>query len=45
MATKKKGAYVVLRDCGVGVAGDTVDLDDETAAELIRDGMITQAEE
>lgn len=45
MATKKQGAYVVLRDCAVGQAGDTVDLDDAVAADLIRDGMIAPKED
>jgi hypothetical protein len=42
MATKKDtGRYRVLRDCAVGAAGDVVDLPDDQAADLIRDGMIT----
>lgn len=45
MATKKTGQYRVLRDCAVGQAGELVDLDDATAAQLIRDGMVAPAEE
>lgn len=48
MATKKSagsGRYTVLRDCAVGEAGDQVDLDPDTAADLIRDGMVAPAEE
>lgn len=48
MAVKKEsasGRYKVLRDCGVGQAGETVVLSEEDAALLIRDGMVTQAEE
>lgn len=45
MATKKTGRYKVLRDFGGHAAGDTIDLDDETAALLIRDGMIAPATE
>ena len=48
MATKKDsgtGRYRVLRDCAVGVAGDIVQLDDETAADLARDGMVVPVEE
>lgn len=48
MATKKEsatGRYTVLRDCAVGTAGDTVQLDEATAADLVRDGMIVPAEE
>jgi len=44
MATKKTGRYRVLRDFGGHVAGDLIDLDDEAAATLIRDGMV-RAEE
>ena len=45
MATKKSGRYRVLRDFGGNVAGDMIDLDDQAAAELIRDGMVAPAEE
>ena len=48
MAVKKEpttAKYVVIRDCGVGAAGDTVVLDSDTAADLIRDGMVSPAEE
>lgn len=48
MATKKDGAtgrYTVLRDCAVGVEGDIVQLDADTAADLMRDGMVAPAEE
>lgn len=48
MATKKEegsGRYRVLRDCAVGVAGQTVQLDADTAADLIRDGMVASTEE
>lgn len=48
MATKKEpavGRYVVLRDCAVGAEGDSVELDADTAADLIRDGMVAPNEE
>jgi hypothetical protein len=45
MATKKSGRYRVLRDFGTYLAGDLIDLDDDTAAELVRDGMVERAEE
>lgn len=45
MATKKTGRYKVLRDHAGRATGDTIDLSDEEAALLIRDGMITPAEE
>lgn len=48
MAVKKEqgqNRYTVIRDCGVGVTGDTVVLDPDVAADLVRDGMITPAEE
>lgn len=49
MATKKTGRYRVLRDTTVNGApaapGDLVDVDDETAALLIRDGMIAAVQE
>lgn len=45
MATKKTGRYKVLRDWGGHVAGDTIDLPDEDAALLIRDGMIAPVQE
>lgn len=44
MATKKTGAYVVLRDFGEHVAGDTIDLTAEDAALLIRDGFVAPRE-
>jgi len=48
--------YRVLRDCAlppaevggqgtIGVAGELVDLDPDAAALLVRDGMVTPAEE
>jgi len=37
--------YLILRDCAVGLAGETVLLDAEAAALLVRDGMITPIEE
>lgn len=44
MATKKAdsgaGRYVVLRDFGGNVAGDVLDLTEDAAADLVRDGMI-----
>jgi hypothetical protein len=46
MATKKSaGRYVVLRDFGEHLAGDRIDLDDDTAADLTRDGMVAPADE
>ena len=49
MAAKKEtGAtarYVVLRDFGENLAGDILTLDADSAALLIRDGMIAAAEE
>lgn len=46
MATKKTGRYRVLREFDGHAPGDFVaDLDPERAALLIRDGMITEAEE
>ena len=48
MATKKDsgtGRYRILRDCAAGKAGDTIQLDDDTAADLQRDGMIEPVEE
>lgn len=43
MVTKKTGGagrYVVLRDFGGNVAGDVIDIDPDTAADLVRDGMV-----
>jgi len=45
MAAKKTGRYKVLRDFGGHTAGDVIDLDDETAALLIRDGMVAPVTE
>lgn len=48
MATKKEpatGRYRVLRDCAVGNEGDIVQLDEETATDLARDGMVAPVEE
>ena len=45
MATKKTGRYRVLRDFGEHRAGDLIDLADDEAALLIRDGMVTRTEE
>jgi hypothetical protein len=45
MATKKTGRYVVLRDFADHVAGDRIDLTDEDAALLLRDGMVARVEE
>lgn len=45
MATKKSGRYRVLRDFNGHAAGDMIDLDDDTAALLIRDGMVAPAGE
>jgi len=47
MAAKKDtatAAYTVLRDHADRVAGDTVQLTEEEAAVLIRDGMVTPKE-
>lgn len=44
MATKREpatGRYRVLRPCGVGETGDVVQLAEDEAALLIRDGMVT----
>lgn len=42
MATRKAGSnrYTVLRDFGGNVAGDVIELEEEAAAELVRDGMV-----
>jgi hypothetical protein len=45
VATKKTGRYVVLRDFSDHVAGDRIDLTDEDAATLIRDGMVAPVQE
>jgi hypothetical protein len=46
MATKKQtGRYLVLRDFAEYTAGQIIDVDDDAAALLIRDGMIAPAEE
>jgi len=46
MATKKNsGKYVVLRDFAEYLAGDEIDLPDDQAAELIRDGMVALKED
>lgn len=48
MAEKKTGRttkYVVLRDFGGNLAGDVLDLDPESAAELVRDGMVQEQQE
>lgn len=37
-------AYTVLRDCGVGAAGEVVQLTEEEAALLVRDGMVAPKE-
>lgn len=48
MTAKKdsgKTAYIVLRDHpAAGQAGDTVELTDEEAETLVRDGMVTPKE-
>lgn len=45
MATKKSsGRYTVLRDFGGNLAGDEIDIDDDTAADLVRDGMVARKE-
>lgn len=47
MARKEAGTarYLILRDCAVGLAGETIDLDPDTAADLVRDGMVAPTEE
>jgi hypothetical protein len=48
VATKKTsgaGRYVVLRDFGPNLAGDIIDLTDDAAADLLRDGMVAPVEE
>lgn len=43
MATKKAGGtalYTVLRDFAGNLAGDRIELDPDSAADLVRDGMI-----
>lgn len=45
MAAKKTGRYRVLREHAGRQVGDTVDLEPEEAAPLIRDGMIAPVEE
>ena len=49
MATKKEsggaGRYLILRDCAIGSAGETVALTDDAAADLIRDGMVAPEKE
>lgn len=43
MATKKRsgpGLYVALRDFADNVTGDVIELADDVAALLIRDGMV-----
>lgn len=45
MAVKKTGRYKVLRDWDGHVPGDLIDVDDDQAALLIRDGMIVPAEQ
>ena len=42
MAAKKTGRYRVLRDFADHVAGDLIDMPEDEAALLIRDGMITE---
>jgi len=44
MAAKKTGRYRVLRDFDGHRAGDMIDVDSDTAALLIRDGMIAAPE-
>ena len=46
-AKKEPGTarYTILRDCAVGAAGDTIALEPDDAALLVRDGMISPAEE
>jgi hypothetical protein len=45
MATKKTGRYRVLRDFAGHAAGDIIDLTDEEAATLVRDGMVAPVQE
>lgn len=47
MAEKKKTGtrYVVLRDFGGNLEGDVIECDPDTAADLIRDGMIREQED
>lgn len=49
MATTKKepgtARHTVIRTCAIGRAGDNVVVDADTAALLVRDGMIAPAEE
>lgn len=48
MATKKDpgtAQYVVLRDFGGNLAGDILTLDVDAATELVRDGMVTPADQ
>lgn len=46
MATKKQaGTYRVLRDFAEYSAGQVIDVADDEAALLIRDGMITRVED
>ena len=48
MATKKEPAakgYIVLRDFGEYLTGDLVELDADTAADLVRDGMVSENQE
>lgn len=44
-STTKTAAYTVLRDCAVGQAGDTINLEPDDAALLIRDGMVAPKED
>lgn len=41
MARKKTGRYLVVREFGAFTPGEGVDLTDDEAALLIRDGMVT----
>jgi hypothetical protein len=50
VATKKEagggaGRYLILRDCAIGLAGETVVLTDDDAADLMRDGMVAPDKE
>lgn len=48
MATKKRsgpGLYVALRDFADNVTGDVLELADDVAALLVRDGMIAPTEQ
>jgi hypothetical protein len=49
VATTKKaggsGRYRVLRDFGGNVEGDVIELTDEAAADLLRDGMVAPEQE